>query len=476
MIAVRRREGRWRSRIQTWGVRARVTIAASTMLAVILALGSLALLGLVNQALLANLDSAAATRASDIASLIGTGPLPSSLPAQGDENSLIQVIDFTNMVVSASANISGEPSILANPPAVRGDTTLDIASLPVGSSSFPFRVTAHPVMLASGPGWIYVATSLSQVEAATTSLTWMLAAALPTLIALVGVTVFLSAGRSLKPIEDIRRQAESIGSDVSKRVPVPPSHDEVSRLAVTMNQMLDQLQASAQKQKRFVGDASHELRSPLATLRAQVEISLVEADKVNAMETLARVQLQALRMSDLIEDLLFLARADESGHHPVREQVDLDEVVLSEVRRLEAAGGVAVHLERLDGVRMLGSARDLARMLRNIGDNALRHTRTSVLVTLESDADRAVISIANDGPPIPDADQQRIFDRFTRLDDARSRQPGDGGSGLGLAIAQEIATFHGGSITVTSAAAPRPRTEFIISLPLGPRAVSEVPA
>ena len=457
--------GRQRNTIQTWGVRARVTIAASTMLAVILALGAFVLLGLVHQALLANLDSAAATRASDIASLIGTGTLPATLPAQADDNSLIQVIDSTNSVVSASANVNGEPAILASPPQVRAAANLDVASLPVGNRSLSFRVTVHPVMLSSGPGWVYVATSLTQVEAATTSLAWLLALGLPILIALVGVTVFVSAGRSLKPIENIRRQAESIGRDLSKRVPVPPSRDEVSRLAVTMNQMLDQLQASALKQKRFIGDASHELRSPLATLRAQVEISLVERDKVDALQTLARVELQALRMSDVIEDLLYLARVDEGGHRPLDEPVDLDELVLNEVRRLEAIGGVAVHLGQLDGVRMTGSARDLARMLRNIGDNALRHARTNVWFTLTSDADRAVITIANDGPPIPEADRQRIFDRFTRLDDARSRQPGDGGSGLGLSIAQEIATVHHGHITATSVAGPEARTAFIVTLP-----------
>ncbi|MEO7148241.1 MAG: HAMP domain-containing sensor histidine kinase, partial [Terrimesophilobacter sp.] len=466
-------ESRLQKRIQTWGVRARVTIAASTMLAVILTVGAVALVGLVHSSLLANLDSAAATRAADITSLISTGTFPAILPAQTDDSSLIQVIDSSNSVVSASDNINGEPPILPTPPAVRAVATFDLVSLPVGDPSVPFRIAVHPVTIASGAGWVYIATSLAQVEAATTNLAWLLVAAVPILIALVGVTVFVSAGRSLKPVDNIRRQAESIGSDLRKRVPVPPSHDEVSRLAVTMNQMLDQLEMSAQKQKRFIGDASHELRSPLATLRAQVEISLAEPDTVNASDTLARVELQAIRMSDVIEDLLYLARVDEGGPRESHKQVDLDEVVLNEFRRLETAGQTAVHLVRLDGVRMAGSPRDLARMLRNIGDNAVRHARTGVWFALTSDADNAVITIANDGPPILVADQERIFDRFTRLDEARSRRPGDGGSGLGLSIAQEIAAAHGGNILVASHTVPEDRTSFIVTLPISHSVGSE---
>lgn len=457
-----------RKRIQAWGVRARVTIAASSMLAAIFIIGAIALVGLVHQSLLVNLDSAAATRARDISSLISTGSIPATLPTQVDDSSLIQIVDSSNTVVSASANVIGEPPILRTPLRGSADVNLTIASLPVGNPSAPFRVAVHPAMLTGGAGWIYIATSLSQVGAATNTLTWLLLATLPTLIALVGVTVFVAAGRSLRPIDHIRRQAASIGSDLSTRVPVPLSRDEVFRLAVTMNQMLERLQKSAHKQKQFVGDASHELRSPLATLRAQVEIALAERETVSALDTLARVELQALRMSVVIEDLLFLAQVDEGGHRRSRELVDLDEVVMNEGRRLKAAGLTAVRIVRLDGVRTTGSPRDLARMLRNIGDNAVRHARSGVWFALTSDEDGAVITIANDGPLIPVADQQRIFDRFTRLDDARSRRPGEGGSGLGLAIAQEIATAHGGRVVAISLSDREDRAAFVVTLPVVP--------
>jgi signal transduction histidine kinase len=468
LILVSERWRRIRDRIQTWGVRARVTIAASMMLTIIFAIGAIALVGLVHHSLLANLDSAAATRASDLSSLISSGSTQAALPAQANDSSLVQIVDSSNSVVSASANIVGEPPILPTQPYPHSDAAFDIANLPVGNLSASFRILAHPVMLNGSAGWIYVATSLSQLDAATSSLTLLLIVGLPTLIALVGVTVSIAVGRSLKPIEGIRRTAVSIGNDLSTRVPVPSSRDEVARLAVSMNEMLDRLEASARKQKRFIGDASHELRSPLATLRAQVEIALAEPDTVDSLDSLARVESQALRMSDIIEDLLFLARVDERGHYRSHEQVDLDEIVVNEVRRLRAAGAIAVRLVRLDGVRTTGSPRDLARMLRNIGDNAARHARTGVWFSLTVEEDTAVLTIANDGPLIPAVDQQRIFDRFTRLDDARSRRPGEGGSGLGLAIAQEIATSHGGRITVTSLTIPESRAAFIVTVPVAP--------
>ena len=452
--------------MQTWGVRARVTIAASAVLAIIVTLGGIALVALVHQSLIANLDSAASTRARDISSLLSSASLPATLPTQAEDSNLIQIVDSSNSVVAASANVVGELPILRNRPQAAADVFLSVESLPVGNRSESFRVAAHPVALTSGPGWIYIATSLAQVDAATNSLTWSLVAALPTLIALVALTVFFAAGRSLRPIEKIRRQAVSIGTDLSKRVPVPQSHDEVSRLAVTVNQMLDRLQASAQRQKQFIGDASHELRSPLAALRTQVEVALAQGDKADAADTLERVEAQAVRMTDLIDDLLFLARTDEGRQRQSFEPIDLDEIVIGEFHRLEALGTIAVRLARLDAVRTSGSQRDLARMVRNIGDNAARHARTEVSIALKEVGETAVVTIINDGPPVPIEDQHRIFDRFTRLDDARSRRAGHGGSGLGLAIAQEIATAHGGQISVSSLSDPENGAAFIVALPV----------
>jgi signal transduction histidine kinase len=451
--------------MRRWGVRARVTIAASSVLAAILAIGAVALVALVHQSLVANLDSAASTRARDLSSLVSSGSLPVTLPAQADDSSLIQLVDASNAVLSASANVVGEGPILRTHPQATSDTFVSISSLPVGNRS-EFRVAVHPVTTASGAGWIYVATSLSQVDAATNSLAWALAAAMPMLVALVALTISVSVGRSLRPIERIRQQAVLMGTDLSQRVPVPPSHDEVSRLAVTVNQMLDRLQQSTQKQKQFVGDASHELRSPLATLRAQVDVALARRDPADAVATLERVESQAVRMTQLIEDLLFLARTDEGRQRRSFVPLDLDELVIGEFRRLEALNRVAVRLVQLDAVRTTGSPRDLARMIRNIGDNAVRHAGSEVSIGLTNEGESAAITIANDGSPILAEDQLRIFDRFTRLDGARSRRLGAGGSGLGLAIAQEIATAHGGHVSAASLPDLTVGAAFVVTLPV----------
>ena len=432
-----------------WGVRARVTFATASVLAVIMTGGAVALVALVHQSLISSLDAAAVTRARDVSALLMNSTPQATIPTPVDDNSVVQAVNRANSVTAASSNVLGEPAILSRPPSLRQDTFATLPTLPIGNELQSFRVVAHPTTLPSGPGWVYVATSLAQVDTATRTVGWSLAAALPILIAIVAFTIRAAVGRSLKPIESIRRQAVAIGSDPSQRVPVPESRDEVSRLAVTVNHMLDLLEASAVKQKRFIGDASHELRSPLATLRAQVDVALNPLTHSDALATLSSVQVQAVRMSSLIDDLLFLAHADEGRHRHNFEAVDLDEIVIDEFHRLEQRGVVEVRLLSLQAARTVGRSRDLARLVRNIGDNATRYARSTISLSLNQVGADAVITVANDGPPIPDEDRQRIFDRFTRLDPARSRSAAtrDSGSGLGLAIASEIAASHGGRIT-----------------------------
>jgi signal transduction histidine kinase len=439
-------------RLRQWGVRARVTFAAAGVLAIIMTFGALALVALVHQSLISSLDASALTRARDVSALLMSSPAQATLPTPVDGNSLVQVVNQTNTVTSASANVLGEPPILSRPPSAIHDTFVTLQTLPIGNESQPFRVAIHRSTLPGGPGWVYVATSLAQVDTATSTLGWSLAAAVPIMIALVALTIRSAVGRSLKPIESIRRQAAAIGSDPRQRVPVPESRDEVSRLAVTVNHMLDLLEASALKQTRFIGDASHELRSPLATLRAQVDVALNPLTQSDPLTTLRSVQVQAVRMSSLIDDLLFLAHTDEGRQRDDLEVVDLDEIVIEEFHRMEEFGRIAVRLVDLQAVRTTGRRRDLARLVRNIGDNAVRHARSTVSISLTERRGDAVITIANDGIPIPAEDRLRIFDRFTRLDPARARSAatGDSGSGLGLAIASEIASSHGGRIATES--------------------------
>ncbi|MHB1172468.1 MAG: sensor histidine kinase [Lacisediminihabitans sp.] len=458
---------RWPS-LQRSGIRARVTAAASAVLFVALAVGSVLLVLLVHQSLQTNLDTAAATRARDVAAIIAAGQVTPTVVANGQDNSLVQVIDSTGALVSASENIQGEPPVLTHPPVTRAPSVVTERSLPVGGGSQTFRIVAEPVQLPSGPGWVYVASSLGQVDAAVRSMVLLLGVGLPMMLFIVGWTVWAAVGRALRPVEEIRKRAVAIGADLAQRVPVPASHDEVSRLAETMNGMLTRLEASVVRQQRFVGDASHELRSPLAALRAQVDVALTHADQADAVGVLRGVQTQAANMTVLLDDLLFLARFSENGSDRHAHAVDLDELVIAEVHRLQSAESHPVRLTGLDAARITGSARDLGRMLGNLGDNALRHARTSVTVELRCTSDTAIVTVTDDGTGVLPEDRERIFERFTRLDDARSRAPGSGGAGLGLAIAQQIAVAHGGAITVDSRADGLDGAVFSVRLPIRP--------
>ncbi|HEY0373471.1 MAG TPA: HAMP domain-containing sensor histidine kinase [Amnibacterium sp.] len=440
-----------------------MTVGAVLVLATVLTASCIGVVLITEHTLTADLDQAATLRAHDVASLLPAGALGATVPGAGEESSFVQVVGSGDGVVSASANVAGQGPVIPAPTAAQ-PVTMTLGSSPLGSE--PLRVVAVPVHLASGPGWIYVGTSLVQLRATVGTLILLFSIGLPVLMLIVAWTVWRTLGRALRPIEAIRSEASRIGhSDLARRVPVPPQSDEVARLAITMNEMLDRLEASATRQEQFIGDASHELRSPLTALRTQVGVALAHPDLEHTRELLTAVDTQTQRMSTLIESLLLLARTSETppGSHT---DVDLDDLVLDEARRLRAIGGLRIHTAALSAARVRGSAADLSRMLRNVGDNAHDHAGSAITIALTTDHGTAELSVADDGPGIPATDRERVFDRFTRLDQARARSSSGGGSGLGLAIARQIAEAHGGSITINDGGEGE-GTVFTIRLPLG---------
>lgn len=452
------------------GVRASATGIATVIVAAVLALGAILLVVLVHRSLVGGLDAAGYAQARDVAALARAGRLQPTIASTGNESSVVQVVDRMGVVVSASGNITGNPTVLANPPGRRVATAFTTTGLPIDDAGQSFRLIAEPVDLPGGPGWVYVATSLGQVDASVSRVATLLASGLPLLLIVVAVVTWRAVGRALRPVERIRQSAAAIGgTGLEERLPVPASRDEIARLAVTMNQMLTRLQDSAVRQRQFVGDASHELRSPLAALQAQVDVALSHAAPAADSGVLLRVQDQARRMGVLIDDLLFLARADERGDRGERAPagpVDLDELVLAEIGRLRRLGGPAVELAGLSAVRTIGSARDLARMLSNLGDNAAAHAQSVVTFSLVREGDEALLTVTDDGPGIPQTDQARIFDRFVRLDQARARSQPAGGTGLGLAITRQIVQTHGGRIAAADRPDGDPGAAFITRLPL----------
>lgn len=270
-------------------------------------------------------------------------------------------------------------------------------------------------------------------------------------------------GRTLRPVDAIRREADAIGGgDLDRRVPVPPRQDEIGRHATTVNAMLARLEDSARRQERFVGDAAHELRSPIASLRTQLETVRATTRPVDWDDVTGDLLDETRRMQSLTEQLLVLARADASNHDLTRVPVDLDDVLDAVIRAVGPTTEVIIE-RRLDPVQVEGDPVLLALMVRNVMENAIRHASTTVELQLRKSNGNAVFVTSDDGPGIPAPDRARVMERFVRLDQARARN--DGGSGLGLAIVADIVSAHSGSVMITDA---QPGAIVTIQLPISP--------
>ncbi len=308
---------------------------------------------------------------------------------------------------------------------------------------------------------VSVAVSLEELDDSTSALVTPLAVGLPLLVLLVGGVTWVVVSRALAPVERIRREVEEITGDrLDRRVPEPASRDEIGRLARTMNRMLTRLQDAQLRQRRFVADASHELRSPVAGLRQVAEISQAHPGALPDGELAGTVLEESTRLQRLVEQLLLLTRADAGGVDGARSDVDLDDLALWEARRI-ARGGLAVDTTGIGGGRVRGDESALAQVVRNLVDNAARHARDTVAVGVRTAGDTVELTVDDDGPGVPAGERERVFERFVRLDEARARDAG--GSGLGLAIVREIVTAHGGSVAVTTA--PGGGARFTVRLP-----------
>ena len=451
-------------------VRARTTLAATLILGVALLVGSVAMLALLHRSLVRNLDDVADIRADDIAALARQDTLPSRLSLEDDAAG--QVVADTGRVVAASPNLGhATPISTLRPEGELPPRTID--RLP--GLSGPYLLLALRSSTPEGPVTIYVASSLEPVDETLALVRTILLVGAPLLVLLVAVMTWTTVGRALRPVEAIRAEvAELSGHDVDRggRVPVPATGDEIGRLARTMNAMLDRLQVAGEKQRRFVADASHELQTPLAAVRTELEVALAHPDARPWPDVALDLLDENGHMERLVADLLFVARADDGAPSPgpAPRPIDLHEVVLDEVARLAATVGhrLAVDAGGVDGAFVVGRREHLARAVRNLLDNAAHHARSTITIALvASNGDgpgRVMLVVDDDGSGVPPEDRLRIFERFTRLDDARSRHTG--GTGLGLAIVREIAESHDGHAHVE--AAPTGGARFLLTLPTDP--------
>ncbi|MGP3689547.1 ATP-binding protein [Streptomyces sp. IBSNAI002] len=443
-------------------VRARATVGAVLVVAVALALASFALLGLLEANLLRNAERDAARQAETIARLAASGDLEKMRPTlHGVE--FVQVVNARGRVLRAYPNLAGEFPIVPGKPLRPGKESHTLNAGPLGGEHRQ-RVVQVTTETPQGMVTVFVGTSLRDVDAADDTTAAALAVGGPLLLATVAFVTWRVTGRALGPVEAIRAEVAGISDrDLHRRVPVPPTHDEVARLAQTMNTTLDRLESAGIRQRRFIADASHELRSPITVLRTQLEVALAVRDPELWPELIGGALQDIERLQQLASDLLLLARID-AAQPMAPARLDLGAVVRGAVDA-RLGDRIPVRTELADGVRVDGSALWLARVVTNLLDNAQRFADRRVDLVLHTAAGpggrTAVLEVTDDGPGIPPGDRERAFERFTRLDDARSRD--HGGAGLGLAIARDLAAHHGGTLTAEDS--PR-GARMVVRLPV----------
>lgn len=433
-------------------MRGGTTLGATLVVGIALAAGAVSFYAVLSSSVHRSSERAAEQRLESLGDRVdGSGGSDSAARViESLEDELVQLIGSDGTVRSASEDAR---------------EALGSTPLPVGDEARTVTIDGEPLLVVSddleGDQTLALAVSVEDDAETRSTAAILLAVAVPLVLLLVAGTTWLVTGRALRPVTRIRREVEGITAErLHQRLAIPGSGDEIEALATTMNGMLDRLDASAIAQRRFVSDASHELRSPLATIRQHAELAQAHPAATSIGELAEVVSEEGLRLQGIVESLLLLARLDE-GVAPHDEPVDLDDLALGEVRRLRAAG-LDVDGSGIRAARVSGDPRLLGQLLRNLADNAARHARRRVAIAVTSNDGRVLVTIEDDGRGVPPGERERIFERFVRLDEARSRD--GGGSGLGLAIAQGIAAAEGGSVGVDDSRWGGAR--FTVTLPL----------
>jgi signal transduction histidine kinase len=443
----------WRRLVRRAGpatVRARVTAVAGLALTAAVVLGLVVMYRLQLNSADSTIQGQLRTYATQIEQSAASWHRTRMLPP-----SVLDPTDQAQVLAPDGTVLAGYPRNLAHQPALYtlapGSATpvrqpaADRAGLPSDLSDYGEHATVggQPVTIITITS-TYLRSQVDQTFAR------LLIIGVPFLLVLACGTVWLVVGRALRPVEQIRGAVTAITSaDLSLRVPEPGTDDEIGRLARTMNDMLARLEDSAARQRRFVADASHELRSPLTAIRTGLEVGLSHPDRAPWPEIARRAVRQSQRLEQLIAELLVLAKADAYQLAARRQPVDLAALLADLLAAATPAPGIRIDLSVPPGTATTGNPEDLSRMFRNLLDNAIRYARHRVLITAAARPEGIVVEIADDGPGIPEEERERVFGRFVRLD--ASREQASRSAGLGLAIAREIATAHGATIVLTEA-------------------------
>jgi signal transduction histidine kinase len=459
-------------------VRVQVALAFAAVMALLLGGTGLFLYLRLGSTLQQTVDEGLASRADDVAALVrqaGAGRLGdggSLLAEQGED--LAQVLDARGRVVDAPPVLRDRPLIPAG--LVRRATTRpvyrDIAHVPPRGDHV--RVRASAINVDGHSFVVVVGSSLEPSEDAQRQLGGLLLIGGPVALLLASLAGYGAAAGALRPVEQMRRRAREIRApQLGRRLPVPPSADEVARLGETLNEMLDRLERAFSRERRFVADASHELRTPLAILRGELELAARDAgaDEELHASIVSAVE-EVDRLIQLAEDLLVIARADERAL-PVRpERVEAGELLARVAHRFGARAaerGVELAVNAPVGLIVDADPLRLEQALGNLVDNALRYGHGRIELAAEDGAATRILRVRDDGPGLPEELLPVAFERFTRGDPARRR----GGAGLGLAIVQAIAQAHGGRATARNTQAGG--AEVALELPFPARDAGGLP-
>ena len=444
-------------------LRVRMVLVAAAVVTVVLAAGGVILLLVARSELIEDATDLARDRAGELATLAVAGELPDVLPVLDNDEDVLQVVSGGE-VVTASANLENWPSLDVPLPSPGDGSVHRLHDLVLGEddddAGSTYVVVASGFTGPDGPGAVFVGFSMEEIDETIALEARIDALGLPVIIGVLAAAIWLIMGRTLASVEAIRAQTEQItGSALDRRVPEPRHRDEIGNLARTVNAMLARLQESAERQRRFVADAAHELRSPVASLRTQLETAHDATPDEDQQRRYRDLLEDTQRMERLVDQLLLLARID--GAAPTsRRSVDLDDVIDSVIADT-AVDRVTIDLSGVQPVQVIGDAALLEQLVRNLVDNAVTHAERYVRVALRADGDHVLLTVGDDGPGIPVERRDDVFHPFTRLDTARDRH--SGGVGLGLAIVADVARSHGGAVSV--GISPAGGAEFQVRLP-----------
>jgi signal transduction histidine kinase len=376
------------------------------------------------------------------------------------DDSVAQVFTEDGRVLSASANIQGQPPIVSATTSPNGGARTIRA--PDDTEIETYRVWVQGGRGPEGPVTVVEGTSLESVQEATSTLRRALVVGVPLALLALCWVMWLVLGRALARLDRIRAEVDAVGPDqLDRRLPDDGRRDEVGRLVTTMNRMLSRVDSSVQRQRRFVADASHDLQGPLTAQRLSLELALGSPEAVDKDILRDDVLGATGQMEHLVGDLLALASVDEGARAPTV-PVDLDGIVLEEAMRSGGAGSVVIDTSQVSAGPVQGNPGELRRIVRNLLDNAVRHARSRVELHVYVGGGRVSVDVADDGPGVPEAERELIFQRFHRGDPARTR--GAAGHGLGLAIARSLAQRAGGTVELVGVGGPG--AVFRLSLPV----------